>query len=85
MLFSFDIKENVIKIHYHENIEFFCQDLIDVALESGRYIDQSKNHHLALEMAIAGHEGCFSFIIFSDLYPMISIGQIELGETLSPT
>ncbi len=34
-VFAFGIDEDVIKIHYHENVELFCKDLIDVAQKYG--------------------------------------------------
>ena len=33
-----DINEDIIQVHYDEDIEFFCQDLIDIALEARQYI-----------------------------------------------
>ncbi len=71
--FAFGIDENVIKVYYHKNIELLYQDLINVALENGLCIDQSKKHHLVLEIAIAGPKGCFPLIAFSDPNPMVGI------------
>ena len=87
MLFAFalEIDKNVIEVHYHENVELLCQNLVDIALERGRYVGQSKRYHLVLEMAIAGLEGRFSFVSFPNPHSMVGIGQIELGETSSPT
>ncbi len=72
--FTFDIDENVIEVHYHENVKLFCQDLIDVILEYGQCIDQSKRHHLVLKIAIADFESCFPFTAFSDPHSMVGIG-----------
>ncbi len=87
MLFAFvlDVDEDVIEVHYDKNVEFLCWDLIDVTLKCGRYVCQSKKHHLILEMAIAGPESRLLFIAFLDPYSIVDIGQIKLGETLSPT
>ncbi len=79
------VDEDIIKIHYHKNVEFLGQDLIDVTLKCGRYVGQSKRHDLVLEIAIAGPEGRFPFITFPDPHSMVGIGQIELGKTSSPT
>ncbi len=64
MLFAlaFGVDKDIIKVHYYENIEVLCQDLINVALENGRCISQSKRHHLVLKMAIASSENCLLFI-----------------------
>ena len=38
------VDEDVIKIHYHEDVKLLCQYLVDVPLECGRCISQSKKH-----------------------------------------
>ncbi len=84
-VFTFGVDKDVIEVHYHENVELLCQDLIDVTLKHGRRISQSKRHNLVFEVTIVDPEDCLPFIAFSDPHLMVSIGQIELGETLSPT
>ncbi len=83
--FALDVDEDVIKIHYHENDELFCQDLIDVALKRSRCVGKSKKHDLILDLTITGPEARLLFIAFSDPHSMVGIGQIELGKTSSPT
>ena len=75
MLFSFilDINKDVIKIYYHKNVKFLCQDLVDIVLKSGQYVNQSKKHHLVLKIVIAGLKSYLLFIAFSNLDPMVSI------------
>ncbi len=70
---ALSINENVIELHNNKDVKLFCQDLIDVALESCRYISQSKRHYLVLEVVIVNSKGHLLFITFFDLYPMISI------------
>ena len=86
MFFAFvlGVDKDVIKIHYYKNIEFLCQNLIDITLEHGRCISQSKKHDLILEMAIVGPEGHLPFVAFSDPHSMVGIGQVKLGEMPSP-
>ncbi len=76
MLFALTlgIDEDVIGVHYHKNVEFFCQDLVDIALECGRCVGQSKRYYLILEMAIAGPESRLPFVSFSNPYLMVGIG-----------
>ncbi len=83
--FTLGVDEDVIKVHYHDNVKLFCQDLVDITLKYSWCIGQSKRHHLVLEMAIAGLESRLPFIAFPTPYLIVGIGQIELGETLSPT
>ncbi len=87
MLFAlaFSVDEDVIEIHYYKDVELFGQDLVDVTLKRGRCIGQSERYDLVLEMAIAGPEGRLPFVAFPDPHLMVGVGQIELGETSSPT
>ena len=73
-VFVFGIDEDVIKVHYHKNIKLFYQDLVDIALERGWCVGQSKRYHLVLKMVIAGFKGRLLFIFFHNPYLMISIG-----------
>ncbi len=83
--FTFSIDEDVIEIHYHEKVKLLCQDLIDIALKCDWCVGQSKRHDLVLKVAIAGPEGRLPFVTFPNLYLIVSIGEIELGEVSSPT
>ena len=76
ILFAFIlvVDEDIIEVHYHKNVEFFYQNLVDIALKYARCIGQSKKYHLILKMAIVGPEGCFSFILFPNLHLMVDIG-----------
>ncbi len=85
LAFTFGIDEDVIEVHYHENVELFYQDLIDITLKHDQYIGQSKRHDLVFKVAIAGLEGRLLFVAFLDPHSMVGIGQIELGEMSSPT
>ncbi len=82
---ALSVDEDVIEIHYHENVEFVGQDLVDITLKRGRCVGQSERYDLIPEMAIAGPEGRLSVIAFPAPHSMVGIGQIELGETSSPT
>ena len=74
--FVFTIEKDVIKIHYHKDIKILYQNLVDVIVKYGRYIAQSKRHHLVFGKAITGPEDCFPFIFFSDFHLIISINQV---------
>ena len=81
--FAFGIDDNIIEVHYHKNVKLIYQDLVNIALEYGQCVGLFKRYDLILEIAIAGSEGCFSFIFFSDSHSMVGIGQIKLSETSS--
>ncbi len=86
MLFALALRvdENIIKIHYYEDVELFGQDLVDIALKRGRCIGQSERYNLVLEMAVAGPEDRLLFVAFPDPHLMVGIGQIKLGEPSGP-
>ncbi len=87
MLFAFAlaIDKDVIKVHYHENVEFFYQDLVDITLKYGRHINQSKRHDLIFEVTISGLISRLPFIAFPNTHLRVGICQMKLGETLSST
>ncbi len=85
LAFAFSIDKDVIEVHYHKNVKLLCQDLIDIALERGQCVGQSKRHDLVLEVVIVDSESRLPFIAFLNPYLIKSIGLIELGETSSPT
>ncbi len=87
MLFALtlSIDEDVIEIHYYKDVELFGQDFVNVTLKRSWCVGQSEKHNLVLEMAVTGPEGRLPFIAFPDSYSMVGIGQIKLGEPLSPT
>ena len=75
MFFSlaFSIDENVIKVYNNKDVKLFCQNLVNIILESGWYISQSKKHYLIFEIAIASYQGRFLFIAISNPYLMVGI------------
>ena len=80
----FDVDEDIIKIHYHKNVKFLYQNLIDIALKYGRCVSQSKRYNLVLDMVITASKSCFLLIAFFDSHLMVGIGEIELEKMLSP-
>ncbi len=87
MLFALtlSVDKNVIEIYYYKDVEFLGQDLIDIILKRGQCVGQSERHDLILKMTIGGLKGRLPFIAFLDPHSMVSIGQIKLGESSSPT
>ncbi len=76
------IDQDVIQVHYNEDIKLFSENLVDVALKTGGCIGKAKEHYLVLEVAISGAKGCLPFVTFSNLHPMIGTSQIQLGKPL---
>ena len=71
---ALSVNKDVIKVYYHKNVKFFYQDLVNITLERGWYISQSKRHDLVFKMAIVGPKGRFLFISFSNPHLMVGIG-----------
>ncbi len=81
-LLIFNINKNIVQVYDNEDIKFFCQNLIDIALGSNWYVGQVKRYHLVLKIAIAGLEGRFLFITFSESHLIVNIDEIKPSETL---
>ena len=73
VFFIFDINKNIVEIYNNKNIKLFHKDLIYVALESGRYINQFEKYYLVLKVAITVSKKCFSFITFLNSYLIVDI------------
>ena len=84
-VFVLSVDEDVIKIHYHQNVELFSQNFINVDFKCDRCIGQFKKHYLIFEMAIAAFEGCLLVIAFFDPHLIVNIGQIKLSKMSSLT
>ncbi len=74
--FTFSLDKDIIEIHNHENVKLLCQDLIDIALERGQCVGQSKKYHLVFKMAIVDPKDCFLFIAFFD--PMTNLVDLMI-------
>ena len=85
LAFIFGINEDVIQVNNNKDIKFFGQNLIDVALEAGRSVEKTKTHHLIFEVAVSNSEGDLPLIAFSYPHLVVSTGQVQLSELLSPT
>ena len=69
----FNIDQNVIQSHYNEDIKFFNEDLIDIALKTDYGVRQAKKHHLILQVALFGIKDYFLLIIFPNSHLIIDI------------
>ena len=76
----FGIDKDIIQIHNNEDIKFFCEDLIDVALEYCRSVGQSKRHHLIFEIAVSSLESSLPLISFANSHPVVGTGEVELSK-----
>ena len=74
------VDEDVIEVNNDENIKFLGQDLVNIALEAGRCVEQPKKHYLVLEIAVSSLESRLPFIALFYPYPLVSIFEVELGE-----
>ena len=77
------IDENIIQIHNDKDIQLFCKDFTNIALECCRSIGQSKKHHLILKVTVFDLESNFPLTFFTNSYPVISTGKVKLDKLLS--
>ena len=70
----------VIKRNNNEDIEFLGQDLVNIVLKAGRYVEQPKRHYLVLEVAVLSPESRFLFIALFHPHPMVSTREVKLAE-----
>ena len=76
----FGVDKDVIKVKNGKNIKFLGQDLVNIALETGRCVGQPKRHYVVLEVAVSSPESRFPFIAFFYPHPMVSTCEFKLGE-----
>ena len=76
----FGVDKDIIQIHNDKKIEFFREDLIDVALEYYRSVSQSKKHYLIFKVAVFGLKSSFLLISFASSHPVIGTGEVKLGK-----
>lgn len=80
----FSGNEDVIQVYDNENVQLFGQNLVDLTLKTGRYIEKPKGHDLMLEIAVPGPEGGFPVIAFSNSHPVVGVGEVQLSKALGP-
>ena len=76
------IDEDVVQVDNDEDIQLVGHKFVDITLEAGRYIEETKKHNLVLEMTVSSSKSCFLFITFLDFYLMIGTDEIQLGKLL---
>ncbi len=80
----FSIDQDIVQVHYNEDIQLFNKNLVDVALKAGGYVQQAKGHYLVLELAVSGAEGRFLLVTFSNPHSMVNTSEIQLSKSLGP-
>ena len=76
----FGLDKDVIEVNNGKGIKFLGQDLINIALEAGRYIGQPKRHYLVLKVAVLSPESRLPFIALFYPHPIVSTCEVELGK-----
>ena len=76
----FSLDDNIIKVKNDKNIEFFSQNLVNIALEAGPCIGEPKRHYLLFEMAISSLKSRFPFIALFYPHSMVSTHKVKLSK-----
>ena len=58
----FSVDDDVIKVKNDKDIEFHGKDIVNIALEAGRCVEQPKKHYLVLKVAVSSLESRLLFI-----------------------
>ena len=70
------VNQDVLLVDDDKDVKLLGQDFIDVALEGGRSIGETKRHNLVLKVTIPGLKSRLLLITFSYLHSMIFVRQI---------
>lgn len=70
------IDQDIIKIHYDQDIKLFCKNLVDIALIIGRYIKKSKKYDLVFRVAITSLKASPLFVTLLNSYLIIDASQV---------
>ena len=70
------VNQDAVQVDDDKDVKLLGQDFIDVALEGGKSIGETKRHNLILEVIIPGLKSRLPLIIFSDSHSMICVRQI---------
>ena len=79
------VDKDVIKVNNDEDIKFLGHDFLNIALEVGRCVGQSKKHYLVLEVAVSSLKSRLIFIALFYPYPMVSTREVKLGKSFCLT
>ncbi len=78
------IDQDVVQVHYNEDIKLLIENFVDIALKTGGCIGKAEGHYLVLEVAVSGAKGRLLFVTFSNPHLMIGTSQIQLGKPFGP-
>ena len=65
--------KNIIKVDYVEDVNVATERTINIGLESGRGISQTKGYDEVFVMPIAGTKSCLLLVTFSYSYPVVGV------------
>ena len=80
----FNLDQNIVQIYNDKDVKLFSKNLIDIALETGQSVRESKRHDLILKMGILGTKGTLLFVTFLNPHSIIDASEIQLGKRLGP-
>ena len=74
------INEKIIEKNIGKDVKLFGQDLINITLEAGQYVEERKKYYLVLKIAISSLESRFLFNPFFNSLLMVSTYEVELDK-----
>jgi len=74
--------KDIVKVNYTEYVNIALERSVNVGLERGRGISQTKGHDKIFVVTIASSESSFPFVTLSNPDSIISFLHVEPGEEL---
>ncbi len=82
LFWIFSIDQNVVQIHYNEDIKLFSKNFVDIVLKIGGCIGKVKGYYLVLEVVVSSAKSRLLFVTFLNLHLMIGTSQVQPGKLL---
>ena len=65
--------KDIVKVNYTEYVNIALERTVDICLERGRGISQTKGHDEVFVVAISYTKGCFPLVSFAYSDPMVGV------------
>ena len=75
--FRFGKDKNVVEVNHTKVINKALKGMVDVGLEGGRCIGETKRQNKIFKMTVLGLKSSFPFIALTDSDPVIGISEVN--------
>ena len=78
--FRFGKDKNVVEVNHTKVINEALKGMVDVGLEGGGCIGETKRQNKIFKMTVSGLKSSFPFVALTDSNPVVGIPKVNLGE-----